>query len=92
MRKKLSELITYSIFHTKNTKDLFNFTAQLLLKTVFLIHNTDLVNIKTFFYATNVSCQNTEDNHIFLKTNAKTQTPPLPIPSSFLPTTYLIIW
>ena len=22
MRKKLSELITYSIFHTKNTKDL----------------------------------------------------------------------
>ena len=52
----------------QTTKTLQQLSLNLVLKTVFLIHNTDLVYSKTFFYATNVSCQNTEDNHVFLKT------------------------
>ena len=52
----------------QTTKTLRQLSLILSLKTVFLIHNTELVYSKTFFYAINVSCQNTEDNHIFLKT------------------------
>ena len=52
----------------QTTKTLRQLSLILALKSVFLIHNTDLAYSKTFFYATNISCQNTEDNHIFLKT------------------------